>query len=105
MTDLSELIARVENSDGADAALNEQVLRFFGWTENGGIAYRPDGSRALHIPDMTTSIDSVMEIFPEGVGLRIFLDPGIPKTGISPSRSAFARALLAAILRMKEDSQ
>lgn len=110
MPDLTDLIARVEAGEGADPCLNKDLLLMLGWTQKDGIAYRPDGWRALHIPDLLISLDDVARLLPEGWGWQTGSSTfggyarlvGLNEQGISQSHAKTpVRALLAAILRAK----
>lgn len=60
------LIERIERAGGPDRALNADILRRLGWTQDGSDAFDPDGNRVLSIPDYLGSLDAAMTLVPRG---------------------------------------
>ena len=134
MTDLTDLIARVENGEGADRGLDADIeLALGNWTPEHHEAWHryQECGEAVDPPMMcvpvdpqwlTTSLDAVMALVPEGWGHRFTRYPELTQKhhadvwtheDAEPGDDWFrgrhktspARALLAAILRAKEAGQ
>ena len=73
--DLQRLVERIEAATGPDRALNADILRYLGWTQDGSDAVDPEGNRAHSIPDYTGSIDAAMSLVPEYLHTSMTDDP------------------------------
>lgn len=107
MTDISDLIARVEAGKGGDRELDAEVWALFG----GGVSLMPvlAGNNVLPIcpdcPHFTTSLDALLPLIGDQ-SWRVEDHPLAGPCAIVDDIDAYAdtpvRALLAAILRAKE---
>jgi hypothetical protein len=110
---LPDLIARVENGEGADRGLERDVMEAL--VSDGTIAFRVAGQNFR----VTTSLDHLMALLPEQWGCRLSRYPELTQKhhavlwtdeNAEPGdgwfkgvhNTSFPRALLAAILRAKE---
>lgn len=111
LTNLDKLIQGIERASEPDRALNAELLRQLGWTQDGRDAFSPDGSRALSVPDYLGSLDAAMTLVPNGLHWSVGFDTQGNRALISKSGSMKvetgkaatpALALCAAALRARE---
>lgn len=110
---MRNLIERIEAATGPDRALNADILRHLGWTQDGSVAFDPEGNRAYSIPDYTGSIDAAMSLVPDYLHTSMTNDPddlgGVvaelwsAKVNFWVNAATFPLALCAAALKARSD--
>lgn len=81
MTELDDLIERVEKATGPDRELGKDILRFIGWVrENDGTWVSPKGQAWFDynpgFPNPTASLDAAKTLIPAGWEWALYSEDG-----------------------------
>lgn len=116
MTDIADIIARLEKLEGPDRALADEILIACGWVydsnDEGEITevFSPAGvmHNPLELPDPTASIDDALTLLPKDWDWALFSDSdeyrielGDPEIGLEGIGPTAAIAICIAALRLK----